>query len=123
MNIALQNKCFTCIHAPVCVNNLGGADLDIVGEDCEHYKPNIEPMILPTRFYIVFNVPGFYNIVEYEVERVSYLRGSLDKMWGISKHSKDVAYATDIGRTVFFTQEEAEAGLEKLIKEYKNEKY
>ena len=117
MTTNTQTKCLTCIHAPVCVNNLGGADLDVVGNDCKHYKPNIEPMILPTQFFIVFDVPGFYDIVEYEVERVSYFRGALDKMWGISKHSKDVAYAIDIGRTVFFTREDAEAGLEKLIRE------
>ena len=78
---------------------------------------------LPEKFYIIFNVPGFYNIVEYEVERVSYYKGLLDKMWGASKHSRDVAYATDIGRTVFFTKEEAEAGLEKLIEERRNEQY
>ena len=42
MTIDIQNKCFTCIHAPICVNNLGGADLDIVGVDCPHYRPNIE---------------------------------------------------------------------------------
>ena len=77
---------------------------------------------LPEKFYIVFDVPGFYVITEYEVERVSYYKGSLDKMWGKSKHSTDVAYAVDIGRTVFFTLEEAEVGLEKLIKERRNEK-
>ena len=75
---------------------------------------------LPEKFYIIFDVPGFYNIVEYEVERVSYFKGALDKMWGKSKHSSDVAYAADIGRTVFFTTEEAEAGLKKLIEERRN---
>ena len=123
MTIDVQNKCFTCIHAPICVNNLGGADLDVVGTDCQYYKPNIDPMILPTKFYIVFDVPGFYDIVEYEVERVSYFKGSLDKMWGASKHNKDVVYAADIGRTVFFTKEEAEVGMKKLIEEYQNRQY
>ncbi len=121
MTIDVQNKCFTCIHSPICVNNLGGADLDIVGVDCKHYKPNIDPMVLPTKFYIVFDTSNFYDIVEYEVERVSYFKGSLDKLWGISKYDKDVAYAVDIGRTVFFTEEEAEAGLRKLIEERQND--
>jgi hypothetical protein len=112
-----EHKCLTCIHAPVCTNNLGGADLDVVGADCQNYLPISTVVQLPTKFYIVFNVPGFYNITEYEVERVSYFKGSLDKMWGVSKHSKDVAYAADIGRTVFFTKEEAEAGMKKLIEE------
>ena len=112
------HKCMTCIHSPVCANNLGGADLDLVSKDCAHYRPETEPLSLPTKFYIVFNVPGFYDITEYEVERVSFLRGALDKMWGISKHGKDVAYASDLGHTVFFTREAAELGMKKLIEEY-----
>ena len=40
MTIDIQNKCLTCVHAPVCMNNLGGADLDIVGSDCADYLPN-----------------------------------------------------------------------------------
>lgn len=113
-------KCITCVHGEICMQRLGGTDLTIAVADCSHYKPNIEPIVLPTKFYIVFDVPGFYNIVEYEVERVSYFKGSLDKMWGVSKHSKDVAYAADLGRTVFFTMEEAEAELKKLIEERRN---
>ena len=113
------HKCMSCIHAPICANNLGGADLDLVSQDCEHYLSSSTIVELPTKFYIVFNVPGFYDITEYEVERVSFLKGALDKMWGISKHSKDVAYATDIGHTVFFTRAAAEAGMKKLIEEYK----
>ena len=113
-------KCLSCVHATVCANNLGGADLDLVSKDCVHYRSEVEPLTLPTKFYIVFNVPGFYNITEYEVERVSFLRGALDKMWGISKHGKDVAYASDIGYTVFFTREAAELGMKKLIEEYRS---
>ena len=113
------NKCMTCIHSLVCTNNLGGADLDLVSQDCTNYLPANTLVQLPTKFYIVFNVPGFYNITEYEVERVSYSKGLLDKMWGVSKHGKDVAHAIDIGRLVFFTREAAEAGMQKLIEEYK----
>ena len=76
---------------------------------------------LPEKFYILFDVPGFYDIVEYKVEKVLYSNGALDRLWGVSKHSSDVAYATDIGRTVFFTEEEAEAGLKTLIEERRNE--
>lgn len=110
-------QCFSCVHAPVCANNLGGADLDLASKDCKNYLPDLTTVQLPTKFYIVFNVPGFYNITEYQVECVSYKHGKLDKMWGVSKHSKEVAYANDIGITVFFTEPEAKAGMEKLIKE------
>lgn len=72
---------------------------------------------LPEKFYILFDVPGFYDIVEYKVEKVLYSNGVLDRMWGKSKHSSDVAYAADIGRIVFFTEEDAKAGLAKLIEE------
>ena len=114
---AKEMKCLGCVHAPVCANNLGGADLDVVGSDCKNYLPSLAVFQLPTKFYIVFDVPGFYNIVEYDVERVLYTAGKLDKMWGKSKHSSDVAYAVDLGRTVFFDKAAAEAGLERLIEE------
>lgn len=114
-----NHKCMNCIHAPVCTNNLGGADLDIVGTNCPNYLPADGVVQLPTKFYIIFNVPGFYNITEYKVDRVSYSKGLLDKMWGSSKHDKAVAYSVDIGRLVFFTREEAEAGMQKLIEEHK----
>ena len=114
-----DHKCMSCIHAPVCANNLGGADLDLVSQDCANYLPANTLVYLPTKFYIVFNVPGFYHITEYEVDRVSYSKGLLDKMWGHSKHDNAVAHSVDIGRLVFFTREEAEAGMKKLIEEYK----
>lgn len=117
---AKEMKCFGCVHSPVCINNLGGADLDIVCADCLNYLPTATVIQLPTKFYIVFDIPGFYDIVEYNVERVSYFKGTLDKMWGKSKHSSDVAYAADIGRTVFFDKVAAEAGLKKLIEERQN---
>ena len=123
MTIDLQNKCLACIHAKVCVNNLGGADLDIVGADCPHYAPNIEPFRLPTVFYQICDVPGFYGIVEFQVERVDYVYGDLNEMWGFTSTSRAVVSAKDIGKTVFFTKEEAAAGLEKLIEERRNEQY
>lgn len=114
-------KCTKCIHASLCMQNRGGADLGIAAADCPHFKDASTVIELPTKFYIVFNVPGFYNIVEYQVDRVSYFKGSLDKMWGSSAHSKEVAYAAHIGQTVFFTREEAESGMKKLIEEYQND--
>ena len=34
-----NHKCLKCVHALVCLNNLGGADLDIVSADCGNYCP------------------------------------------------------------------------------------
>lgn len=117
MTIDLFNKCLACIHAPVCANNLGGADLDIVGNDCRHYAPNIEPLVLPTKFYLICDVPGFYGITEYTVTKVVYAYGKLEKMWGKSKHSCDIAYAAHLGISVFWTEEAAQARIDFLIKE------
>ena len=123
MTIDLQNKCLACIHAKVCVNNLGGADLDVVGDDCPHYAPNIEPFRLPTVFYQICDVPGFQGIVEFQVERVDYVYGDLNEMWGFTRTSQTVVSAKDIGKTVFWTREEAEARINALIEERRNEQY
>lgn len=120
MTIDLFNKCLACIHAPVCANNLGGADLDVVGNDCQHYAPNIKPLVLPTKFYLICDVPGFYDITEYTVTKVVYAYGELEKMWGSNPHSSTVAYANHLGLLVFWTREEAQARIDFLIKERRN---
>ncbi len=76
---------------------------------------------LPEKFWIVFNVPGFYHIIEYDVDRVLFDQGKLSRLWGTSKHQKDTVYAADFNRTVFFSREDAEAGLNKLIEERRGE--
>lgn len=111
-------KCTKCVHGEICMRNLGGTDLTIAVATCKHFKEAVE---LPKKFWLVFNVPGFYNITEYDVDRVLYTKGSIEKIWGTSKHQKDVVYAEDFGRLVFFSEETAKLGLEKLIEEYHNE--
>lgn len=113
-----DHKCMSCIHSPVCANNLGGADLDIVGKDCAFYLPACAE--IPQKFYIVLDVPGFYDITEYLTEKVLYsVDGRIEKIWGKSAHSSDIAHAADFGRTVFFNRAVAEDGLKRLMEEYK----
>ena len=112
------HKCVRCVHNELCMQNRGGADLDIASADCIHFKEAVE---LPKKFWIVFNVPGFYHITEYYVDRVLFDHGELSRIWGTSKHQKDTVYSADFGRTVFFSEEAAKVGLEKLIEEYHNE--
>ena len=113
-----DHKCMSCGHSPVCANNLGGADLDIVGKDCSFYLPAC--VEIPQKFYIVLDVPGFYDITEYRTEKVLYSNdGRIEKIWGKSAHSSDIAHAADFGRTVFFNRAAAEDGLKRLIEEYK----
>jgi hypothetical protein len=97
---------------------MGGADLTVAVADCKHFKEN---QTIPEKFWIVFNVPGFYHTTEYDVDRALFDHGKLSRLWGTSKHQKDTVYAADFGRTVFFTLEEAEAGLNKLIEERRGE--
>ncbi len=111
-------KCVSCIHNEICMKNLGGADLDLAASDCVHFKEAVE---LPKKFWILFDVPGFYDITEYDVERVLYTKGKIEKMWGESRHSKDVAFAADFGRTVFFSREAARNALSALIESRRGE--
>jgi hypothetical protein len=76
---------------------------------------------IPRKFWLIFNVPGFYNISEYTVDRTSVVNGVIDKMWGSNKTSKEVVYKEHFGSLVFFSEESAKLGLEKLIEEYRNE--
>jgi len=114
-------KCTKCIHAELCMQNRGGADLDIAADNCRHFKDASTIIELPKKFWLVFNVPGFYNITEYDVERISIANGVIDKMWGSNKTSKEVVYKEHFGSLVFFSEEAAKLGLEKLIEEYRNE--
>lgn len=77
---------------------------------------------IPRKFWLIFNVPGFYNISEYNVDRASVVNGVIDKMWGSNTTSKEVVYKEHFGSLVFFSEESAKLGLEKLIEEYRNEK-
>jgi hypothetical protein len=76
---------------------------------------------IPRKFWLIFNVPGLYNISEYNVDRTSVVNGVIDKMWGSNKTSKEVVYKEHFGSLVFFSEESAKLGLEKLIEEYRNE--
>ena len=77
---------------------------------------------IPRKFWLIFNVPGFYSISEYNVDRASVVNGVIDKMWGSNATSKEVVYKEHFGSLVFFSEESAKLGLEKLIEEYRNEK-
>ena len=74
---------------------------------------------IPRKFWLIFNIPGFYNISEYTVDRTSVVSGVIDKMWGSNGTSKEVVHKEHFGSLVFFSKEAAEAGLKKLTEEYK----
>lgn len=112
-------KCFKCCHTELCLESKGEADLEVAAVTCRHYREMVE---LPKKFWIVFDVPGFYNIIEYDVDRVSYTEGKLDRLWGHHGSNKDTVYRADFGRTVFFSESGAKNGLEALIEERRSER-
>jgi hypothetical protein len=107
-------KCTKCVHGEICMQRMGGADLAVAVADCQHFKEAVE---LPKKFWILFNISGFCDIVEYDVDRVLYVRGDLDRLWGENENHKDTVYKADFGKTVFFSREAAKAALDKLIEE------
>ena len=111
-----NHKCMTCIHSSVCARHLGGANLDLACQDCADYLTNYYQPIL--KFWVIFDVPGFYNIVEYEATEVIYRQGQLVAIEGTAHGSWVTASEREFGKTVFFTKYGAKAALEKLIKEH-----
>lgn len=107
-------KCTRCIHSDICMKNLGGADLDLAEADCEHFKEAVER---PEKFWLVFNVPGFYDIVEYFTTFVTYSRTGLESITGTTGKQEAIVPGKELGITLFFSKEAAEVGLERIIKE------
>ena len=107
-------KCLKCVHAELCLKNLGGTDLIMAAQDCKHFAEQIN---LPEKFWILFDVPGFYNITEYEVEKVLYSNGKIERLWGVCGKNHDTAYAADFGSLVFFSEEAAKVALDKILVE------
>ena len=105
-------KCTKCIHSELCMQRLGGTDLTIAVTDCEHFK---EAVVLPEKCWLIFDVPGFYDINEYQIERVTYYKGALEKIWATDGHSTIIANADD--NLLFFDFEEAKMALAKLIED------
>lgn len=113
-------KCLSCTKASKCFAQMGGPNLTLANSDCEYFDlirtPELaENIAVPKRFWIFFNVPGFYDIACYEVDRALYVKGELDKVWGTNGKNNVVAYKTDFGRTVFFSYAEAKNAEDAVI--------
>lgn len=114
-------KCMKCIHADLCMQSRGGADLDIAAADCQHFKSAANFIEPPKKFWLIFNVPGFYNIVEYNTTFITYSCTGLASISGTTGKQEAIVPGKELGITLFFSKEAAKLGLEKLIKEYHNE--
>ena len=107
---------------PTAVQN---ADLASFSADCEDLieylqladEPRYKMAGIPEHFWLIFDVPGFYDIVEYKTERVDYLHGKLHQIWGYHNQQSVVAYSHDFDRTVFFSKKAAQEALNKMIQE------
>lgn len=108
-------KCLTCIHFKICGQNLGGLDLTIAASNCQNYD-NIQGFVPLTKFWRIFDVPGFYEITEYEVEQVVYTKGQITQLCGHAPRSQIVVSPEEFGDIVFFSREAAEVALAEMIK-------
>ena len=122
-------KCLSCSRASKCFAQMGGPNLTLANSDSAHFdlintQEVSEQVTVPKRFWIFFNVPGFYDIACYEVDRALYVKGELERVWGTNGKNNVVAYKTDFGRTVFFSYAEArnaEEAMTQLRKKYSDE--
>lgn len=76
---------------------------------------------LPRKFWLIFNVPGFYDIVEYTTTFITYSCTGLASISGTTGKQEAIVPGKELGITLFFSKEAAKLGLEKLIGEYHNE--
>ena len=111
---------------PIEVQNV---DLMHFSSDCddllEYLEKTQEPgyrlETLPEKCWIIFDMPGFYEIYEYKVDRVSFAKGKIDKLWCSREHEGTVVTSHDLDRTVFFSKEAASNALTEIITQRRGE--
>lgn len=74
---------------------------------------------MPEKFWLIFNMPGFYDIVEYTTTFITYSRTGLESISGTTGKQEAIVPGKELGITLFFSKEAAKLGLEKLIEDYK----
>jgi hypothetical protein len=84
-------------------------------------EPGYRLETIPDKCWIIFDMPGFYDIYEYEVDRVSFVKDKIDKLWCHREHEGTVVSHHDIDRVVFFSKEAASNALTEIIKQIRGE--
>lgn len=84
-------------------------------------EPGYQLSSIPEKCWIIFDMPGFYDIYEYEVDRVSFVKGKIDKLWCSREHEGTVVTSHDLDRVVFFSKEAASNALTEIIKQRRGE--
>jgi hypothetical protein len=59
---------------------------------------------LPKKFWLIFNVPGFYNIVEYTTTFITYSCTGLASISGTTGKQEAVVPGKELGITLFFSE-------------------
>lgn len=111
---------------PIEVQNV---DLMSFSSDCgdllEYLEKTQEPGYrlnsIPEKCWIIFDVPGFYDSYEYEIDRVVFVKGKIEKLWCHREHESTVVYHHDIDRIVFFSKEAASTALTDIIEQRRGE--
>ena len=104
-------------------------DLMSFSSDCgdllEYLEKTQEPgyrlETIPEKCWIIFDTPGFYDIYEYEVDRVSFVKDKIDKLWCSREHEGTVVTSHDLNRVAFFSKEAASSALKELIMQRRGE--
>lgn len=94
-------------------------------EDIENFEKNCELLldyicgVQPQRFWVIMDVPGFYDIMECEVDTLEYHRGRLTCITGYTvKHGNYMVISEhEIDRIAFFSKEAASNALTEIIKQ------
>ena len=69
---------------------------------------------LQEKCWYLFDVPGFYDIVEYSIDRAEYYKGELVKVYASNNRNSTIIANSD-DPLLFFDYAEARDALEKLI--------
>ena len=70
---------------------------------------------IPKSCWIIFDVPGFYDIYEYEIDRTVLIKDRIEKLWCHNSHDATVVSREDIGKIAFFSKDDAKKALDKII--------
>lgn len=93
-------------------------------EDIENFEKDCELLldyiggVQPQRFWVIMDVPGFYDIMECEVDTLEYHRGRLTCITGYTvKHGNYMVISEhELCKIAFFSESEANIALSKLQK-------
>lgn len=81
----------------------------------ETQEPRYQIATIPEKFWLIFDVPGFYDIKEFIVDRTVFVGKKLEKLWGHGGHDSVCVTHHELGRIAFLEEADAKEALQKII--------